>query len=117
MDKASNKLNKEELKYFKGMKKALKTSGGEMFSYPDTGITILLTPTTAYEAARPEYPLPKFYEVSFSYCNMETDKFNKKRGKYLTLSNYNFGFFVKIPSLGWKTPEYLADELNLFIAR
>lgn len=69
-------------------KRELAAKGGELFSFPDERITVLVCPSAG--------PYSNFCDVSVAYCD-EADTFRRKVGELLVLQRFENDVCFAIP--------------------
>lgn len=97
------KLNKIERQVRKGLKCALEAKGGELFSFPDEGLTVLVVPATS--------GVSNFAHVCIAQCDMLADEFNRKRGEYIALERWDCMQWLSVP-YGYRCGEGIAEDVR-----
>ena len=72
-------------------KRELAAQGGELFSFPDERVTVLVCPSAG--------PNGNFCQVSVAYCD-ENDTFRRKVGELLVLGRFDEGACFAVPFNG-----------------
>ena len=72
-------------------KRELAAQGGELFSFPDERVTVLVCPSAG--------PNGNFCQVSVAYCD-ENDTFRRKVGELLVLQRFDDGACFAVPFKG-----------------
>lgn len=101
------KLTKIERQIRKGLKSALEAKGGELFSFADEGLTVLVVPAAG--------GLSDFAHVCVAQCDMLTDEFNRKRGEYIALDRWDSEQCLSVPYAYRDNEEIAEGVLELLV--
>ena len=101
------KLTKIERQIRKGLKSALEAKGGELFSFADEGLTVLVVPAAG--------GLSDFAHVCIAQCDMLTDEFNRKRGEYIALERWDCMQWLSVPYAYRDNEEIAEGVLGLLV--
>ena len=86
-------------KWDKKLRKALKTNaeaqGGEILSFPDTGVVVAVVPCAGNDS--------EFVRVAVAQCDFKDDEFKRKRGELIALERWSEGESIAVRTLGRDT--------------
>jgi hypothetical protein len=100
------KFEKDERKF---TKRCLKQAGGELFSFPEMGCTVVINPLGKDQGENSD-----MVELTVSYCNFSAgDVWNRKRGEYVALNRWLAGQLIPV-CRGWRTNKEIAAEFANF---
>ena len=85
------------------VKKVLINHGGELFSFPDERITVLVCPSIGGSDRG------NFCRVSIAYCD-HADKFRRKVGEHMVLQRFDNGQSFAVPFMG-RTKREVANDV------
>jgi hypothetical protein len=99
------KLNREQKAYRKALKENVEGAGGEIFSFAEEGLTVVVVP------AMPGNLCSEFVHVAIAQCDFKDDEFKRKRGEYIALERLNCGAFWAVPAV-WRCNEEIAEAVR-----
>lgn len=82
------KLDSYQREMRKMYKRELAVCGGELFSFPDERVTVLVCPSAG--------PDGNFCQVSVAYCD-EADTFRRKVGELMVLERFENDRYLSVP--------------------
>lgn len=84
------KLDKFQREMRKEMRDNLKAMGGEIFSFPEEGLTVVVAPAVAGVDA-------EFAHVAVAQCDFKDDEFKRKVGEFVALERWAGGQVLSVP--------------------
>ena len=93
----------------KDWRNAVRKNGGDVFSFPDSGLTVVVVP--ALEGDQES----KFVHFAVAQCS-EGDRFRRKVGEHCALQNWDYGVYVPLRRrIDWDGPadnEAMAQQIQ-----
>ena len=99
------KLNREQKAYRKALKENVEGAGGEIFSFAEEGLTVVVSP------AMPGNLCSEFAHVAIAQCDFKDDEFKRKMGEYIALERLASGSFWAVPAQ-WRCNEEIAEAVR-----
>ena len=84
------KLDKFQREMRKEMLDNLKAKGGEVFSFPEDGLTVVVAPAVGGTLA-------EFAHVAVAQCDLKDDEFKRKVGEFVALERWEGGQVLAVP--------------------
>lgn len=97
------KLDKFQREMRKEMRDNLKVMGGEIFSFPEDGLTVVVAPAVAGTLA-------EFAHIAVAQCDFKDDEFKRKVGEFVALERWEGGQVLAVPYL-YRDNEELAEAV------
>ena len=98
------KLDKYQREMRKEMRDNLKAMGGEIFSFAEDGLTVVVAPAVAGIDA-------EFAHVAVAQCDFKDDEFKRKVGEFVALERWEGGQVLAVP-FAYRDNEELAEAVR-----
>lgn len=81
-------MNKTDKKWLKALKTDMQDAGGEVFSFPEEGVTVVIVPCAGNDS--------EFVRVAVAQCDFKDDDFKRKRGELIALERWSSGESIAV---------------------
>lgn len=102
------KLDKIQRAIRKDLRDNLEAQGGEVFSFADEGLTVVVVPAVDYDHA-------DFAHVAVAQCDFKDDEFKRKVGEYIALNRWDDGLTFAVPYV-FRDNEEVAEAVRDLMA-
>lgn len=102
------KLDKIQREIRKDLRDSLEAQGGEVFSFPDEGLTVVVVPAIDFDDA-------DFAHVAVAQCDFKDDEFKRKVGEYIALNRWDDGLTFSVPYV-FRDNEEIAEAVKDLMA-
>ena len=100
------KLDKTQREARKELRDMLETEGGEVFSFPNEGLTVVVVPATGFDEAEAD-----FAHVTVAQCDFKDDEVKRKVGEFIALNRWAEGLTFAVPYL-YRDNEEIAEDVR-----
>ena len=98
------KLDKFQREMRKEMRDTLENMGGEVFSFPEDGLTVVVAPAVGGTLA-------EFAHIAVARCDFKDDEFKRKVGEFVALERWKGGQVLAVPYV-YRDNEELAEAIR-----
>lgn len=102
------KLDKFQREMRKEMRDNLEAMGGEVFSFPEDGLTVVVAPAVGGI-------LSEFAHIAVAQCDFKDDEFKRKVGEFVALERWKGGQVLAVPYV-YRDNEELAEAIRDLMA-
>lgn len=102
------KLDKIQREIRKDLRDSLEAQGGEVFSFAEEGLTVVVVPAVDYDDA-------DFAHVAVAQCDFKDDEFKRKVGEYIALNRWDDGLTFAVPYV-FRDNEEIAEAVKELMA-